>query len=49
LTPPGGTSGIGVATSSSNGGTAQNKIKVKRLANKTTHFRGSSGMGKKIK
>ena len=38
-----------VATGSGDSGTTQNKIKVKRLANKTTHCRGSLGMGKTIK
>ena len=49
MTPPGGTSGIKGSSASGNGGTAQNMIKVKRLANKTTHHSGSSGTGKTTK
>ena len=49
LTPPGGTSGIKGSNWFRWWWNYLEQVKVKRLANKTTHCRGSSRMGKTIK
>ena len=49
LTPPGGTSGIKGSNWFQWWWNFSEQVKVKRLANKTTHHRGSSGTGKTTK